>query len=434
MINAYMGLIPLLLIFEWAISGGKTKKEWLLLITAILLMGLAMGPALPLRYWLFRFVPGMDLFRHTSIFRVFALLAFMLLGGFRLSRMLEQKDYHFRNLKICLALLLLVFVIILIASFPPDLSELYSSFWEEYMQPTGFWNLDVSSCIFIQSQVQVVIILMLLVCLFVVKKPLRILPFVVAIDMFLAVQLNMPSTVTFALAQNPLAEREQQLLDATDGERPYNNQHISDNEPGKLGVHVEGLWRNLNIFCKQPYYKGYNSFQFTSFNTYENSRFFSTGMKNKLVYLSDTCYPIKLMEDSVAVAYHPQNLYAAHAMIQHHLVPLYYGKGNVGSAPPEVTIRENEIDAVVELKNEGLLTLLQNYHKNWKVTVDDQDRTADLFVTNHTLMSLALDKGQHCVRFIYTPLKTLIAFWISVLAAGVSLLALLWISYRKRHF
>jgi uncharacterized membrane protein YfhO len=157
-----------------------------------------------------------------------------------------------------------------------------------------------------------------------------------------------------------------------------------------LGVRVEGLWRNLSMICKQPYYEGYNSFQFCSFQQYESSPFFHAGVNHKLVYLSDE-----------------------------------EGALSKGDTVTNICIGTNEITAAVLLNEKGRITLLQNYHKNWKVFVDGKDRSKELFETNYTLPGLVIEGGRHTVRYQYDPVLSCLAFIFSVISfvlmLGISL-------------
>jgi|GEM_PF-796974 hypothetical protein len=432
MINAYIGIIPLLLIADWFVSKEKKKKEWVLLIAAMLLMGIAMGDYLPLRYWLFRFVPGMNLFRHPAIFRAFALLALLLLAGFHFSCLLNKGGNLLKSLKRIIGIALAFFIGILIWTCPVDPLLVLRVFGLTYYHPLSSIHLKVSEHIFIQSLLQVIVLSITLLVFWRAKKPLHLLPYMVILDIFLAIQLNMSSTVTYAESVNTFARREEQLLNVAREINGYNNHLISDNEPGKLGARVEGLWRNLNMLCKQPYYEGYNSFQFSSFNRYELSHFFYTGMKNRILYLSDTCYSISNMEDSLAVLYHPTNLYAKEIIDHRMEISRSYRVHSPVDTVKGIVINENEIKASVNLRKKGILTLLQNYHRNWKVTIDKIDRSRDLFVTNHTLISIVLERGNHEVKFWYYPWKSYMAFYISLVSISLSCLLLVIYSKEKR--
>ncbi|MFI5150901.1 MAG: hypothetical protein ACHQRM_14285 [Bacteroidia bacterium] len=435
MINTYMGLVPLFLIVLWVFTKGKTRQEWTLSILALLLLGIAAGSALPLRYWLYRFVPGMDLFRHPAIFRAFAILALLLLAGFRMSRMIKKINESKRTIYILYGIFALVFTAIILYNLPGNPVHILELCWKDYLHPALHPVLSVSNCIFIQALIQLVIILALGLTIYFSKHKTRVLICFVALDLFFSVQLNMNSTVQAGTCTDSFAVREQALEKTAEAEIPYNNKLISENEPGGLGVHVDGLWRNLNMLCKQPFYEGYNSFQFSSTQKYGQSRFFKTGMKNRLLYLSVNVDKLASMEDSVSVPARPDNLYVE--SLDKIQKDNFWRFGNAffkaqTDTVSEISIHPNEISATVEVQMNPILTLMQNYHTDWKVFVDGKDETKRLFVSNHCLISLVMGPGTHRVRFVYSPLKSKMAFYISLWTIAVSVLAIALIGIRKR--
>jgi hypothetical protein len=425
MVNAYVGLIPILLLADWIFSSGKSKREWVLFGAGCLLMGIAMGATLPLRYWLYLSLPGMNLFRHPAIFRAFALLAFILVSGARLNRILKEKESRFKKLFIGIAVALLLFVCAIIKTWPAAPGLTLETFFKEFFHYPIHSILGVHDRIFVQSLIQCFILFIFALVLYAKKQPFRLLSLIVVLDMFLSVQLNMNSTVAFASASTSFGKRESALLRVAGKKDGYNNQPISENEPGRLGIRVEGLWRNMNMLCKQPYFEGYNSFQFIQFNKYESSGFYKAGMKNRLVYLSDTCYAQELMEDSLKVRYRNINLYSNQCIPGKAGATRFEGRLSNGDTVTSIAIQGNEIRASVCVKEKAILTLMQNDHKNWSVWVDGKNRTSDIFRSNHTLMSIVLEKGSHEIRYCYFSEKSVVALIVSLTAILLSIILLL---------
>ncbi|HXC05403.1 MAG TPA: hypothetical protein VNZ86_11665, partial [Bacteroidia bacterium] len=380
MLNAYIGLIPLVLIGDWLFSKGKNRGEWILFIAALLLLGMAMGATLPLRYWLYRFVPGMNLFRHPAIFRVFALLALLLLAGFRLSRIMEDKVYNLKRLKYLLGILMLFLVGMLVYVFPAHVGQVFRLFKEIVHHPEKAAEFSISNRIFIQAMIQIAWVLILLFVLYKLRNPFRILSCVALLDLFLAVQLNADATVNAATCTDSFTQRQTDLLKIAVPEIPYNNKLLSENEPIHLGIRVDGLWRNMNMLCKQPYYEGYNSFQFSATQNYELSHFFKTGMRNRLFYLSNRVFPFEQIEDSIQVPYRPDNVYDMEGGKDTYKPAAKLADGDTAQ---EMFIGYNEMKTSVKLREPALLTLLQNYHTNWKVFVDGKEETDRILRTNY---------------------------------------------------
>ena len=111
MSNAYFGLIGfvfcvLCLWVQW------NKKTIILAIAGLLFLLVSTGDFTFLRAWLYHYVPMMDLFRYPSLFRVYALLCFLLMFGISLQKYLndEANEMDWKKLK-TVASVLLVFLV-----------------------------------------------------------------------------------------------------------------------------------------------------------------------------------------------------------------------------------------------------------------------------------------------------------------------------------
>jgi len=72
--NAFMGLIPLMLLFFSLFKRGKNQVELLLLAFALVYLLASLGDVIPVRAALYYLLPGFKLFRFPSLLRVVALL------------------------------------------------------------------------------------------------------------------------------------------------------------------------------------------------------------------------------------------------------------------------------------------------------------------------------------------------------------------------
>ena len=80
MINGYFGIILLSFLPLGFFERRTPKLNWLMVL-AIVSLTSAVGADLPVREWLFKYVPLMDLFRFPSVFRLFTILGFVLWGA-----------------------------------------------------------------------------------------------------------------------------------------------------------------------------------------------------------------------------------------------------------------------------------------------------------------------------------------------------------------
>jgi hypothetical protein len=87
--SLYMGaLIPLLAVF--ALFRRRDWLRWTLFVTGLLFVAAALGRTLPVRGWLYDFVPLTRYFRHPSMFRAYLIVAMALLALFGASEVAER--------------------------------------------------------------------------------------------------------------------------------------------------------------------------------------------------------------------------------------------------------------------------------------------------------------------------------------------------------
>lgn len=82
---------------------------------------------------------------------------------------------------------------------------------------------------------------------------------------------------------------------------------------------------------------------------------------------------------------------------------------------PRITIYDaNRITIESSLPTSGLLILSENYHPDWKVTVDG--KPAKLLQAFHTLRAVALSSGEHQIEFHYQPRYFRLGIIITILS------------------
>jgi hypothetical protein len=79
MVNVYLGA-PALAFAAMALFQGRRWVRWGLLVTSILFFMLALGPSLPLRGWLYDFVPTTRFQHHPALFRCQAMMLILVLA------------------------------------------------------------------------------------------------------------------------------------------------------------------------------------------------------------------------------------------------------------------------------------------------------------------------------------------------------------------
>lgn len=106
--NAFLGLIPLLVIFIALFKRNKSAMEIILLSFAALYLLGSLGDVIPVRKLMYYLLPGFRLFRFPALLRVLALLMLLCYGALNFSYVLGWLQEHRkkRNLALCSLFLL----------------------------------------------------------------------------------------------------------------------------------------------------------------------------------------------------------------------------------------------------------------------------------------------------------------------------------------
>ena len=371
MINAYCGILTVALLVAWTFTPGRTKREWALLGGFVLLMLIALGPFTPLRMWVTH-LPALGLFRHPSLFRFVALFALVLFAYTVLQRFEKTTS---KNLLIALGIIGLLLITLAALNIPASMHA-FSATADEWLMRAQPSIITVSERIFVQSIFQLLICMLLF--LLVWNKKFKYLPAVVFLDMLVATQLNVPSTVVYNL---PFQADQQRLAFVEEHPRPYAGQNIlsisSEHDTLELASFVE----NENIFLRQPAWDGYNSYILSGYDSLEHDK------------------------DFPAITDHP----------------LIYSKDGVMLS--NIQLVPNEISATIDAGAAGTAILQQNHHPNWRCEIDG--KTVDISVINHTMMQVQVPAESRSIVFRYSSLKTQIALFITCIFILLTLAVLL---------
>ena len=143
--SLYVGaLVPVFAAFA-LLKRRRAAFRWWLLLVALLFLASAMGRALPLRDWLYDWVPPTRYFRHAALFRcytIFALTVLAIFGMRDLASIIRAQDWkawrRFALTVVCLAAVALATYASVVATIgEPTSLPLDSSHWHTY----GSWIL-----------------------------------------------------------------------------------------------------------------------------------------------------------------------------------------------------------------------------------------------------------------------------------------------------
>lgn len=413
MLNGYVGLLtwPIIIFYSLHAKGKLKYGLWAMIIFLFLA---STGNQTPVRHWLYQFVPGFEMFRHPSIFRIYFMLGLLVLFGLGLQEVWKRNLWQ-KLLPYYAGLALVLVLSILLTHFPgyTQFKPLLSDLLNHVEGP----DHGIKSHIYFQAIIGLVLVSSLLFWLksaSVRIKGLGLITFI-AIDLCLATQLNIFTTINNnkKLKECQISLDQNQIQFAFPSSDP-NQGLVSTNFADPL---IEGCWRNLSIFQKKVAYDGYNPFMLTNFNVLEASPIFKATIQNPLVFLSADLRDIAT----------PDTLQIRILQMQKSTLKELF-KNTYTHRPSDhiksLKLKPNSIRIQYSSEGPQFLALSQNHHPNWAVYIDGKQSQIQRF--NHSLMSVAVPAGKHEVLFIFSSFATVL-WWFSLLGFlvfGINLLIL----------
>jgi hypothetical protein len=377
---------------------------------------------------LFHTLPMMDLFRHSSFFSYFALLAIILSAAAGFSSFLKHPHEGRRLLyRISLAtgaglLILFIYGLRHAGAEPFLFLGKIVDFQEWLMQPSRYEH------VVIHAMIQ--IFLLSLFVLLISKCKRRIYPalmLLIILEMTLAVQLNTYYTVVSeGVRPMDLAANLKQRAPAF----PLPQTDIPVSEHTDASTSYSVLWRNTTIYSKVVSFGGFNSFRLEGCVSLADSfpQLAEKVLRNPVIFLSDSLKPFSPEIDFTASGDN-SILYTEGDMLK--TIPGQLQK----SADDSLRLTDfypGFASAEVSLKNPVAITLLQAWYPGWKALIDGNE--AEIFVSGRMFMSVLCGPGNHRIEFVYRNKLIIAAFLVSgiVIFLILSRLVVVAFSGRKR--
>lgn len=427
MVNGYLGLF----VFLWAILGLFTKKStpikilWYFGIFALLA---AVGQALPIREWLFRYVPMMNIFRFPSVFRLFALLGILVIGLNYIQQRVEKENPFGgkKNVWVIVGSILLLMITIILCR-----SNGYLSL-SDFVRNEVFISSSSSLLrqhIAFQAIVQLLFLVTFLVIVWKLKnKPhqLYAVTILLTIDLVCAAQLNAPYTI---YSQQVSAKTAQQSIDGLPLGFPKQKE-LNFLDVARSPNLAQPFWQNLAIFRKQIAIEGFNSFSLTNFERLEAEApvLFQSLYQNKLLVFYDSVAPFTtfatISRDSNVVKttlFVPKKEYVK--LKQNQL------KKDTSAYAELMSYDASTFLIEAKTQQQQLLTLHQKFYHGWTAKIDY--KKTEILQGNGNFMTVLVPKGEHKIRFFYEnkPVK-----WGFVWSLGLTSILLVFfaVDYFKR--
>jgi len=408
MANGYFGII-LFVFFIATFFFRKSAIVKLFLFWGLFMLAAAVGDALPVRRFLYDYLPFFNIFRFPSLLRIFVIISFIVVSGYALNYFIIFKKIKIINLSVLAVSLLIAIVTgFVVAGQYINLGG--------FLKNSGIFSFSETSVlarqIFFQAIVQMIFLGSLLLIINKFSKWDRLPIFVmvlVSADMILALQLNAPYTVyNERVTQTQINKRTKKLPKGFP--IPKMTPVIENRDRGKLSFRP--LWRNLNIFHKQLAWDGYNPFQMKNFERLEDSLsgLLKTVIENPPVFFAETVLPFdsvfNVIEsgeiDEGTIYLKPQSFKKIHFIVQ-------------GCGDNSVTFKffsPVEAEFEVETDRNKVLVYLQNDYYGWEAFVDGKEYP--VIRADGTFLAVEVPKGQHIVRFKYKPALIIVGFYVSL--------------------
>jgi len=310
----------------------------------------------------------MNLFRYPSLFRIFAILGFLLLVGLAFRNYQPTLSSHkdWLRLRISTLALLLGIGSIFIYALQKSAWRFPEQFSAESLI-TFFNTSNNSEMVLIQAPIQIILLSLLLFKSY-IKKGIPFLRFVailLLVDLFLAVQLNSFLTITSEARVAPLQEK----IDTYPNSFPVPDEKIINvSHHGNKATYP--IWYNLNILQKRVANNGYNNFKFRAFRSFKDRQGHEKILDHFLLYRPDNP-----SLDSTGLTLRDQ-------IIIKNFTP-------------------NKIEAKVNFKEAGELVLLQYFYPGWSVQLDGKDIPA--FQKEELFLAVNIPAGEHQLSYTFYP-------------------------------
>lgn len=396
MSNHYFGilLLPLSLLF---LSKIKSSFEKILAVFASFCLIMSFGDATPVYKIMYNFLPGINLFRFISYFGFMFTFCLLLLAGNTISYyLLHFQKYKKRIIRV-FSIFSVLLLLLLICSIPKSNVLEYIRYFtiHNLFERASFGN-KYDHLIF-QGLIQCVLFLVLIAIYFLRNKwVIQAFMILLAIDLFIAVQLNIANVCVGDANPKALNDYVETLPGNFDCPPDEALLNFNEEKGQKFG-----LYRNTACFHHWISDSYHNSFVFSGKTNlyFEKPKLHEAILKNHLFYASNALFS----ESKLIQQINAENLQRKIFLEEKTLNKLSRIIGITDTLiDAEVILQEvkpNRLQAQIVCNRAVMLHCIQSYYKGWHAFIDDEE--TEIYKSNGLLMSIAVPEGKHRVNFIY---------------------------------
>lgn len=402
MANIYFGAIAFCFLL-YSFFEKKSRTGYFLLFAGIGFLLVSFGQELPFRKILFHYFPGMNYFRFPALFRIFAALLLLIFSATGIKIFLNSEDKNKRKKLLFITGFVSLYFLIhsVVVLLHPEL-------------PFG-------KNVLIQSAVQLILLAVFARVLFLKTEKISSAVFILMVaDMFISAQLNINHTVV----EPQLNPREiQQVLNQNPEGFPVpQRKNLAASFDERIGA--PGIWRNVNVFSKEPSADGFSSFQMNNFIklTEENSALAKIVLQNPPVFFSSEIFSeTELINKIIDRSITPKSLFLNEEDFSK-LKSFSFSKSESDTCYFE-KFGPNEFIVKTKISGTQILTLMQNNFKGWKAFIDETP--TEIFTSNFMFISAVVPAGEHIVKFKFENKIVFTAFLFSQILFVIVLISLL---------
>jgi hypothetical protein len=404
--GVYMGL-PTLVLCIAVVKRPKlfdTQTLGLLLVAAFF-VGAALAHHLPIRAFMFWYVPLMQYFRHAGLLRYFGLLFFLLAMGRYYTLLLQAPNNSLisKNLtkawQTTLGLLALIGVLIVAHIYQNQLNPSYQiSLLSRFLPHADiryFWLMQVFGQF----------ILLGTMYKYYTNHQTKLFKTLLCLDLVMAAWLNLPFTVISQYSATDIMQK----MPSVQG-FPIQNAYVNAVK-STLTDNRGNKWYNINVFTKQvstqTTYTG--SLTLQNANKWYASKLYPTTANNPIVYLSHDYRPLSTLNQTDSCNIYAQTVFLPDSAYKN--LPKPIAKLFANDTLSLLSIKPNQITVQVSSNAPQMLCLIQNYYPHWKAYYNHKPLV--IMPINHIFMGVSIPAGKGTVTWLYQP-TTII--WLSYLS------------------
>lgn len=419
--NLYFGIIGLVFFLFGVLHFKKMNFQIkFLFFFGLLCFVIGMGDFTPLRLWIAHNLPLMDTFRFPFFFTWFFITPVIVIAA---------KGLHYFKIRKSISpyfwfVLGVVFLSLLVVT----LNHFFKVGWPSFL---GFdWSLQYWD-VFIQNlnrnqlglvhglfQLSIVIISMTLLFVF-GKKFVKLLPFIVVLDLAIMVLFCGPFTY-FSTGTSPQAYQAA-MLNSPDGFPVPDLIRMDTLEKRSYKVvRKTGVWRNYSNFSRTPINRGYTSFSLKKLEQIES--------KNSIVFDSTMTNPVVFWADSVTNTGDPTLFRPSHKKHVFALTEKKYNRIEPGVIQLE-KFDPTGFEAKVKTEEKNVLVFQQTNFKRWRAFINGQSTA--IREVNGFMIGVEVPKGSHVVELRFYSGMLIPMFYLNNVIWFLTFIILMILEWKK---